>query len=374
MALACVASTLTSTVSATAAAPVYSQVYLSLVVRRTSVTATVKIAASYPSAVSLFGVCVRGPGGVNVDYPYDADVTITTEGTSWRGSKRFSPGSYTFFACLRDQNGWWAEAGRRTLTISHAPRSTVSPTPSAPPTSSPEPNPSALPVGDLPGWQQNFAEDFVTPADYGEVGRVYDSALRGYSGFSDTSKKGTYTPDRVLSVRDGLLDYYLHTATIDGVLRPRVAAPVLNNWHGQIYGRYSLRFRSDSIPGYKIAFLLWPSSDQWAEGEIDFPEGQLDGVIKGYSHCVGDPVRNCSSADTGETMQDWHIATTEWTPDGVTFFLDGVNFGTATGAGIPRTPMRWTLQAETEIGGPPPAPSAAGHLQVDWATSYAYSP
>lgn len=129
--------------------------------------------------------------------------------------------------------------------------------------------PSAMPVGNLPGWTQTGAQDFTTPAALGQVGDVYGPDMRGYSGSPDTSKHGTYTPDSVLSVSNWNLDYHVHTA--GGV--PEVATPIPFGYAGQTYGRYSVRFRSDPLPGYKIAFLLWPTSDNWNEGEIDWPEG-----------------------------------------------------------------------------------------------------
>lgn len=359
---------LTSLASAPAAT--YSQKSLLLVVDKTSVTATLLLAASVQTKVELFGVCVRGAQGVALDYPYETDVTITTAGTRWTGSKAFAPGSYTFFACVRHGSSWWTGAAERTVTITDQPATGPSPGSSSPKSSSA--GTDAMPVGDLPGWKQNYREDFTKPARLGEIEEVYGSGMRGYDGFPDTSKRGIYTPDRVLSVSGGVLDFYLHTATVEGVSAPRVAAPILNRWKGQTYGRYSLRFRADDVAGYKVAFMLWPSSDRWEEGEMNFPEGRLSTTISAYSHCVGNPADNCLAAFTGVDMRDWHVATTEWTPAGVTFFLDGRRLGTATGEGVPSTKFRWTLQAETEIGGDGTPPSAAGHLQVDWATSYRY--
>jgi hypothetical protein len=349
----------------------YSQKSLLLMVENMSVTATLMLSASADVEVELYGVCVRGPKGEALDYPYVVDGTITRAGTRWAAAKAFPPGSYTFFACVRHGTSWWNATAQRTVTIAEQlPSGSGSKASGQPSSGSAE----AMPVGDLPGWKQNFTEDFSKPSRLGEIGEVYGEAMRGYDGFSDTSKRGTYTPDRVLSVSDGILDFFLHTETVDGITRPRVATPVLNDYKGQTYGRYSLRFRADAIDGYKVAFMLWPSSDRWAEGEMNFPEGRLNASISAYSHCVGDnPGDNCLAAFTGISWQDWHVATTEWTPSGVTFFLDGRRLGTATGEGVPSTKFRWTLQTETEIGGDGTPPSAAGHVQVDWATSYSYA-
>jgi len=136
------------------------------------------------------------------------------------------------------------------------------------------------------------------------------------------------------------------------------------------------------MPGYKIAFLLWPVSDKWNSGEIDWPEGSLDGPLYGGSAIKGslaggemtfDPRKKSYSPDG---PGDWHIATTEWTPGKVAWFWDGQLIGQTTDpAGVPNTPMRWTLQAETSdrATGTFPAPETAGHLQIDWAVQYDYA-
>jgi beta-glucanase (GH16 family) len=238
---------------------------------------------------------------------------------------------------------------------------------------------TSMPSGDIPGWRQTFAQDFNVPAAPGQVGDTYGNDMRGYSGFPDTSGHGTYTPDAVLSVSGGRLDYYLHTA--EG--KPRVASAVPFGYDGQTYGRYSIRFRSDPLPGYKIAFMLWPSSGNWNEGEIDWPEGNLNGEMYPASAVKGSlkngamtfdpPVHRFSPTDSS----DWHVATTEWSPGKVKWFWDGELVSeTSLRSGVPDTNFRWTLQAETEMGDNATIPSdrVAGHLQIDWAVQYAYEP
>lgn len=225
---------------------------------------------------------------------------------------------------------------------------------------------AAAPVGDLPGWRQVFLEDFTTDAPLGSFADVYGARWSGYEGGSDTSRAGRYSEARTVSVAGGVLDVHLRT---EGGT-PLVAAPVPlvgGRWGGQLHGRYSVRFRSDPVPGYKTAWLLWPDSDAWADGEIDFPEGALDGTMAGFVHCPGDPSKNCLSVDTGATYAAWHTATVEWTASGVVFLLDGREVGRTRTS--PTVPMHWVLQTETD-GGTPPA-SAAGHVQVDWVSIWA---
>jgi hypothetical protein len=238
---------------------------------------------------------------------------------------------------------------------------------------------SEMPVGDLPGWKQTDTQDFTTAAGAGKVGDVYGAEMRGYAGFADSSGRGSYAPDGVLSVRDGRLDYFLHSAAGS----PRVASVIPFGYDGQTYGRYSIRFRYDSMPGYKIAFLLWPVSDNWREGEIDWPEGGLDGPLYGGSAIKGSLANGAVKFDPSERSftptgpGHWHVATTEWTPGKVQWFFDGRLIDQTTlPSGVPDTPMRWTLQAETSdrANGTYPAASTSGHVQIDWVVQYAYAP
>jgi hypothetical protein len=239
-------------------------------------------------------------------------------------------------------------------------------------------NTGRMPVGDLPGWKQTQTQDFSTPAARGKVGAVYGPEMRGYAGFPDTSGRGVYSPDSVLSVAGGKLDYFLHVE--DGA--PRVASVVPFGYAGQTYGRYSIRFRADSLPDYKIAFMLWPVSDRWNEGEIDFPEGTLDRALYASSAVQGSLGKNGMQFDPPQKVfaptaaTGWHVATTEWTPGKVRWFWDDQLIGeTGVPSGVPDTDLRWTLQAETkDAGHNPSALSPSGHIQIDWVVQYAYAP
>ena len=225
----------------------------------------------------------------------------------------------------------------------------------------------SLPVGDLPGWRQTFVDDFTADAPLGSFAQVYGGRWSGYEGWRDTTGKGLYAESRVVSVAGGVMD--LHLRTEDGAVLvaapvPVVTAPLV----GQLHGRYSVRFRADPVPGFKTAWLLWPDSDDWDEGEVDFPEGDLTGTIWAFNHRLGDPTGNALAHDTGARFTDWHTATIEWTPEAVTYLLDGEVV--ATSDEVPTTPMHWVLQTETALTGPPPPPEAQGHVQVDWVAIY----
>ncbi len=237
-------------------------------------------------------------------------------------------------------------------------------------------------MGNLPGWTQVFADDFSTPVALGGfTSSSYAKRWFAYSGYKDTSGRGWYAPDKVISVSHGNLDWYVHTD--NGVHDVAALVPIIpaTRW-GQTYGRYSFRFRADTIPGYKMVAILWPDSDNWAEGEIDFPEvTTLTTNEKIYAnlytpgnlttHTPGPASRfttNTPANDTG-----WHTATIDWAPGSLTTWLDGTRLGTFT-AGVPTTSFHLVFQIETNLYGSAPAPTTTGHIQLDWVTMYSRTP
>lgn len=221
-----------------------------------------------------------------------------------------------------------------------------------------------------------FTDDFATtkPAGFGTPSNN-DPKWTGYhfalgSTGNDSSKRGYYRAEQG-QVRNGYLD--ITVQTIDG--KPRVWAPIPkvngnNSWphNGQLYGRYAMAIRTDNLPRYKIAALLWPDSGDWAEGEIDFPEGDFDGNIGGFSHnTTGNPSANCMIAPTTTRFDSgWHEAVIEWKPGSLQYFLDGVMVGSTTAANcVPTKPMHYVLQVETSIGGAAPNPATAGSVRID---------
>jgi beta-glucanase (GH16 family) len=235
-------------------------------------------------------------------------------------------------------------------------------------------NPSgqAMPRGDLPGWRQVFTDDFTTDVRLGRFPAAVSDKWAAYDdGWPDTSRNGKYLPSRVVSVHDGMMD--LHVRTDGGTHMvaaplPRTAGPGPQG--GLLYGRYVVRFRADAIPGYKVAWLLWPDSENWADGEINFPEGSLTGTVAGFVHYKGEPTKQ-KAFPVPAFFTSWHTAAIEWRPGEVAFFLDGLPVGTfRSRAEVPDTPMHWVLQTETNLEGRRPAATAQGHVQIDWVAVY----
>lgn len=222
---------------------------------------------------------------------------------------------------------------------------------------------ATAPQGDLPGWTLVLSQDFSRDAALGSFAGTYPG-WAGYDGWSDTSKHGTYDSASVVSVANGVVDERLHPAGSGA--RVVALTPPMSS---QLYGRYEVRFRADQVPGYKIAWLLWPADNQWSEGELDFPEADLPGRIFGFAHDVtGTPSKNAWYADTGETLDPWHTATMEWSPGQLTYTLDGRSWSTTDPRAIPTHPMRWVLQTETALDGT--MPTAPAHVYVDWVAAW----
>ncbi len=253
------------------------------------------------------------------------------------------------------------------------PPATPTPTPTPPrrPTPTPTPDTTPLPVGDVTSngrtWHQTYAEDFTKPAALGQVAAVYPG-MGFYDGFQDTSGLGTYAPTKVLSVADGNLDFDFHAE--DG--RPLVAAVMPDGYAPHTTARVSIRYKTSVTAGYKFVGMLWPSSDQWNDGEIDWPESLTLGASPRPASAIPGTYANRhvrydrsvqvhAKTDTTE----YHVATTEWDHGIVRFYWDGELVSSTTTA-VPTTPMRVTLQGETWTDhGSVPA-GAAGTVSVDW--------
>jgi hypothetical protein len=196
------------------------------------------------------------------------------------------------------------------------------------------------------------------------------------AGYSDSSGRGTYNSDKTVTEHEGLLDFYIHS---EGNNR-YVAAPIalLGDTYGQ---RISVCMRADRIPGYKLAFLLWPGDgDGNSQGEIDYPEGKLvaDGTANAFMHYdpkpAGDP--NKDAYETNASTADWHLYTIEWHPgssanqvdDYAAFYIDGRLIGRSTGSLVPDGPMHYVMQMETYLSGQDLPPPASGHVLIDWVT------
>ncbi|MFF0818327.1 glycoside hydrolase family 16 protein [Rhodococcus sp. NPDC003318] len=244
----------------------------------------------------------------------------------------------------------------------------------------------SAPRAPLPGWKEIFVDDFTTDAPVGSFANDECDNPRKvvYTGtentrwtaypecYTDTFNSFPYRADEVLSVHDGALDYNLHE--VDGKRAGANLSPLVSgDDQAQLYGRYSARIKVSNpfITGYRLAMLLWPDSEVWpTEGELNFPEGELTGPIRGYHH-FAEPDATANSQAISEydysTFTDWRVVTTEWTPTTVRYILDGKVL-LESQRGVPNTPMRWQLQLESSLY----PDLGSGNFYVDWVTVHSW--
>ena len=242
----------------------------------------------------------------------------------------------------------------------------------SPVTAAAPPSGEDMPVGDLPGWKQIFTDDFTTDVPLGSFPAAVSSKWGAYpSPWKDTSGNGTYSP-AVVSIGGGIMNSDIHTA--DGVSMVTALKPKLPS--SMVYGRYAVRFRFDSMPGYKMAWMLWPdSNNNKLDGELDFPEMNLDSSTAwAFAHRTNSTGPNDQAWFKAPLAPGgWHTAVIEWSPNLVIYRYDGVEIG-RTSERTPSTPMHWVLQTETALTPTAPNPAVRGNMQVDWVSAWAYDP
>ena len=241
------------------------------------------------------------------------------------------------------------------------------------------PSGQPVPAGDLPGWRQVLRDDFTTDvASWGECGTfddhtcpdlpdAYRSRWWAYpNSYQDTREKlsgdgGYYQPSN-LSMSGGMLRILLRRD--NGTTESAAPYPRMDPL---TYGRYAVRWRvPEAVPGFKVAWLLWRTVTPW--GEIDFPEGDLDGQVHAFMH--KEDGSQDDFAGGVPVAGAWHTTVIEWTPGRVRFLLDGDLIGTST-EGVPDTPLAWILQSETTLTGDVPADGTSARIDVDWVSAWA---
>jgi hypothetical protein len=207
----------------------------------------------------------------------------------------------------------------------------------------------------------NLLEPIYT-GDHGMGWSVYPD---GWPSTYTATVEG-YQPSTVLSVHDGLLDFYLHQ---DSNGNPVGAN--LSPWPGgsqyQTYGAWSFCEKvapadSHNLDTFYQAPLLWPQlTSNWEYAESDFPEGRLDtGVIWANAHYGGQGYLDQFNMPIDLTQ--WHAFTQEWGPGYRSYYVDGKYIGFTSTSQVWSQPERWQLQIEPSgvtDGG-------TGHIYVAW--------
>lgn len=275
------------------------------------------------------------------------------------------PASLTYMSIPAGSAGNKVATATRSLSIAAAAAGTVS---TAPP----------MPVGNLTSFTQVVAEDFNINALSGEFLTKYPN-MATYDGFQNGYSTSTYQTSNA-SVSGSTLDM---VCQYDSVLGKATTATVLpNKYVSFLYGRVECYVWVDQVSypnggaaGYKTAFLLWPSSNTWSDGEIDFYEGGFTAAkVEFHDHGVS-PTNPASDLGTVTSVSQLvpHRIAVEWTPGRIEHFVDGVStFVTTNPAYIPTKPEVVRLQVEGGTAAVSPLSSA--HVKVGWYVQYNYTP
>jgi hypothetical protein len=139
----------------------------------------------------------------------------------------------------------------------------------------------------------------------------------------------------------------------------------------QQYGRWEARMKTSARdPKYHPVLILWPNNNTSPTcAEIDYAEGTSDTTrIKFFLHCACDgPDYQVQAARTIDTTQ-WHNYAVQWSPAGITGYIDGAPWFTDTNpAHQPTVGMHQTVQLDWFPDGTPTKPS---QMQVGWVRVY----
>ncbi|HEV7167180.1 MAG TPA: glycoside hydrolase family 16 protein [Micrococcaceae bacterium] len=138
----------------------------------------------------------------------------------------------------------------------------------------------------------------------------------------------------------------------------------------QKYGRWETRMKTNARdPQYHPVLILWPNDNASQNcAEIDYAEGGAQTAqMKFFLHYACGSGSQSTAAQTVDTTQ-WHNYAVDWSPAGITGYIDGVKTFTDTDpAHLPTVGMHQTLQLDWFPDGSATAPS---QMQVDWVRVY----
>jgi hypothetical protein len=283
----------------------------------------------------------------------------------------------------------------------------ATPTPSATVTASPTAVPAVchttsgtVPAGDCGPFKQVFADSFSTvvpvgsftscagdgdfrcaglktkyPAVYNAWGAYprgwYDTAHpANHSNGNGRTHGGEYRADDTVSVfkqpnADGQMRVrmYRPAAGGDNHVAALVPRACMNMRYGKFTERLIVRTRTD---GFKMAHLRYsPDEVDYPEAGGNFSTDPVSWFTHGFSEDGGDVA-------PGSAWTAWHTYSTEITPSGVRFFLDGKLVGQTSGDFPEATP--WVLQNESSLDGGYAAPGSSVEIDTTWVTCYRYAP
>ncbi|MGH2850062.1 MAG: glycoside hydrolase family 16 protein [Solirubrobacteraceae bacterium] len=237
------------------------------------------------------------------------------------------------------------------------------------------PSGQAMPLGDIPGWRQTYAEDFS--------GSSVPSSWDVYKGQPGGDPAGWWDPSHV-SVSGGELQILssrdpAHCPSGCHALDDLVSGGVQLSGHSQTYGKYEIRMRADNAKGLGLTVLLWPVSNQGPpETDMIADVGFSPRVGTGVGVVFGANDTDLVAKNTTADLSQWHTWGAEWTPGKVAFTLDGNVWATETNPNVSSVPMNLAIQMQAyPCSGPgsfgvcaDSTTPASSNFDVDWVTQY----
>jgi hypothetical protein len=217
---------------------------------------------------------------------------------------------------------------------------------------------AAIPVGNIGKFKQTFREDFTTAAT--AKGKFASTYAKSWQPYPDGMGNGQYWSGSQISATGGQM-----VVTLDGKHGAAGTFGTPTGAWGHVGGKFTIRARAAGGDGNGAAVMLWPTSNVWADGEIDYPEGNFDATPMVYHHSmIAGKESNATSASTKASWRNWHTYSVEWIPGkSVKYILDDKVVSTVT-KDVPKTAHRYMFQVGNW--------GAAGHLYIDWVTTYDY--
>ncbi len=236
-----------------------------------------------------------------------------------------------------------------------------SPTTSMPPTQSGDTttptceSSASSPTAPLTGYRLTKCEDFN--------GTTIPSGWSAYNGGGGDTVVGAGRKQEQCTVGGGIL---VQTQNTDG------ATCGMTSNFAQKYGFWEVKMRAYSTGSGGSAphpvLILWPDTDVWADGELDYFESDIGEGMGVFLHCVGNPSANCYHTTHNVDVSQWHVYGFEWTATGFKGFVDGQQIYETGGNGSnPNVSMHQTIQLDNLTGQTPVSPAK---MEVDWVHMY----
>ena len=238
-------------------------------------------------------------------------------------------------------------------------------------------------------WHTVFYDNFATAAAKGQFpGFVYGPRWRAWNpdrdGFGDIHHIAKYDANKTVSVANGYLTIDLFTDS-HGQAYSAALMPELNGGHvSQAYGRWVMKWKAvpygAGAQGWGWASLLWPDSNVWADGEVDWPEiyGGSPNVL-GYIYCVTatgrEAFEKCGiNVNTLRPwLNTWHETSVNWSPSKLELWMDGKLYASTSGLNVPTAVLHQVIQSGS-ASWTAPCPSCAVKINIDFVRIDRYVP